>query len=162
MNALHYKGFQGAVEFEDGRLVIQILHIDDLITVEFDSAAEAQSEFERLVDDYLATCQELGKEPCKPFKGSFNVRVSPELHRQTAMAAADEGMSLNAWVSDALQAYVDRRKSRKAILDRGLVRGVISQPPIASVYAAVETVQVQEFRNEELVGARAWRVSRAN
>jgi predicted HicB family RNase H-like nuclease len=115
MTALHYKGFQGSVEFEDGRLVIRILHIDDLIATEIDSASQAQSAFEELVDDYVATCEELGKEPCKPFKGSFNIRIPPELHRQAAIAAADANESLNAWITAAIKAHSERQKTKKAL-----------------------------------------------
>jgi predicted HicB family RNase H-like nuclease len=102
MTTLRYKDYQGSVAYEDGTLVLQILHIDDFITTECDSAADVQTAFEALVDDYLATCAEVGKEPNRPFKGSFNVRVSPELHRRAAMTAADEGVSLNAWVERAM------------------------------------------------------------
>ncbi len=102
MTTLRYKDYQGSVSYEDGTLVLQILHIDDFITTECDSAADAQMAFEALVDDYLATCADVGKEPNRPFKGSFNVRVSPELHRRAAMAAAEEGISLNAWVERAM------------------------------------------------------------
>lgn len=117
MSALRYKDFQGAVEFEDDRLVIRILHIDDFITTEVDSAKEAQGAFAELVEDYLATCAELGKEPCKPFKGSFNVRVAPELHRQAAMAAAELKESMNAWIAKAMEAHVERQRAKKALSD---------------------------------------------
>lgn len=102
MTTLRYKDYQGSVTYEDGTLVLQILHIDDFITTECDSAGDVQKAFEALVDDYLATCAEVGKEPNRPFKGSFNVRVTPDLHRRAAMAAADEGLSLNAWVERAV------------------------------------------------------------
>ncbi len=102
MTTLRYKDYQGSVTYEDGTLVLQILHIGDFITAECDSAADAPKAFEALVDDYLATCAQVGKEPNRPFKGSFNVRVSPDLHRRAAMAAADEGLSLNAWVERAI------------------------------------------------------------
>jgi predicted HicB family RNase H-like nuclease len=112
MSAPRYKDFQGSVDFEDDRLIIRILHIDDLVTTEIDSASTAQAAFAELVEDYLATCTELGKQPCKPFKGSFNVRVTPELHRQVAMAAAEVGESMNAWISNALEAHIERQKAK--------------------------------------------------
>jgi predicted HicB family RNase H-like nuclease len=70
MTTVHYKGFQGSVELEDDRLIIQILHIEDLITAEIDSAAHARPALAELVEDYLATCAELGKEPCRPKRGA--------------------------------------------------------------------------------------------
>jgi predicted HicB family RNase H-like nuclease len=112
MSALRYKDFQGSVDFEDDRLIIRILHIDDLVTTEIDSASTAQAAFAELVEDYLGTCVELGKQPCKPFKGSFNVRVIPELHRQVAMAAAEVGESMNAWISNALEPRIERQRAK--------------------------------------------------
>jgi predicted HicB family RNase H-like nuclease len=118
MSALYHKGFQGSVEFEDGQLIIQILHIDDFITTEIDSATKAQPAFEELVDDYIETCKALGKEPCKPFKGSFNVRTSPELHRQVAMAAVETGESMNSWIATALETHIERQRARRVLFDR--------------------------------------------
>src|SRR4051812_47781039 len=117
MTTLRYKDYQGSVEFEDGSLVIQVLHINDIVTTSVDRADAAQATFEELVDDYLATCKELGKEPNKPFKGSFNVRVSPELHRQIAMAAADLGQTMNSWVEKALETRMERQRTHKTVLD---------------------------------------------
>jgi predicted HicB family RNase H-like nuclease len=37
---------------------------------------------------YLEICKEQGNEPEKAFKGTFNVRISPELHQRVAVAAA--------------------------------------------------------------------------
>jgi predicted HicB family RNase H-like nuclease len=110
MTVLKYKDFQGSVSFEDGRLVIQILHIDDLIVAECDSASKVEQTFQELVDDYLETCAASGKEPCKPFRGSFNVRVDPHLHKEAAMAAAAERGSLNAWVEAAMREHLNQTK----------------------------------------------------
>jgi predicted HicB family RNase H-like nuclease len=103
MSILQYKDYQGEVEFDEDHLVIRILHIDDFITTEVDSASKAHAAFIELVDDYIASCEELGKQPCKPFKGSFNVRMTPTLHKQVAFAAAAAGQSLNAYVVQAIE-----------------------------------------------------------
>jgi predicted HicB family RNase H-like nuclease len=101
MKTIQYKGYQASVEFEDGTLFIKILHIDDLLVAECDTASEAQKTVEELIDAYLEDCRALGRQPAKPFKGSFNVRMPPELHRRVAMAAAEKKQSLNAWISAA-------------------------------------------------------------
>jgi hypothetical protein len=67
MTVLKYKDFQGSVSFEDGRLFIQILHIDDRIAADCDSASKVEQTFRELVDDYLETCAATGKSPC-PFE----------------------------------------------------------------------------------------------
>ena len=117
MSTLKYNDYQGSVTFEDGQLIVQILHIDDFVTTECDSASGAQQAFEALVDDYLETCKALEKEPSKPFKGSFNVRVYPNLHRMIAMAAIDSNETMNAWIAKALEEKVDRQQSVKRIAD---------------------------------------------
>ena len=110
MTVLKYKDFQGSVCFEDGTLVLQILHIDDLIVAECDSASKVEQTFQELVDDYLETCAATGKEPCKSFRGSFNVRVDPHLHKEAAMSAAAERVSLNAWVESAMRERLNQTK----------------------------------------------------
>jgi predicted HicB family RNase H-like nuclease len=112
MSTLHYKDYQGSVSFEDGRLVIQILHIEDSISAACNLASEAQATFENLVDDYIETCRAVGKEPAKPFRGTFNVRIGPDLHRRAAIAAADAGETLNAWVAGAAQQRLRRSHPR--------------------------------------------------
>lgn len=107
MKTVSYKGFQGSVEFEDGALFVRVLHIDDVLITQVDAASEAQGALERLVDAYLEDCKELGKDPQRPFGGSFNVRVDRELHRRAAVAAAATGESLNAWVADAIAQKVE-------------------------------------------------------
>lgn len=121
MTTLSYKGYQGSVTYDDGSLLIQILHINDFISTNCLSAEDVRKQFEALVDDYLETCAEIGKEPQKPFKGTFNVRVTPELHRQAAMAAANLGQSLNAWVMDAVNERLRREEDRETELLRALM-----------------------------------------
>lgn len=103
MKTVSYNGFQGSVEFDGGRLLVQILHIDDTVIGECDKASEVKSCFKELVDDYIETCELIGKDPCKPFKGVFNVRVHPQTHKQASMAASQQGVSLNAFVESALE-----------------------------------------------------------
>ena len=51
-------------------------------------------------------CAEDGVDPRRAFSGKFNVRVSPTLHADLALAAAAEGKSLNQWVVDSLDRAV--------------------------------------------------------
>ena len=106
MTILSYEGYQGSIEYEDGQLVIQVLHIDDFITTTCDSATKTEATFHELVDDYLATCKETGRAPDKPYKGSLNIRMPAELHRLIAMTATVAGVSLNAWIVRACQAAI--------------------------------------------------------
>ena len=59
-------------------------------------------DFHRAVDEYLALCEDKGEEPEKPFKGSFNIRISPELHKCLFIEAVSRNMSLNSMVQEKL------------------------------------------------------------
>ena len=83
------------------------LFIDDLVTYEAASPAELQTEFEAAVDDYIDTCVSLGREPQKPLRGQFNVRVPPALHKAAALRALADNVSLNDVAVRALDAFVN-------------------------------------------------------
>lgn len=105
MNAMAYKGYLGSVEYssEDNCLFGKVLFIRSLLSYEGQSVSELEADFRKAVDEYLADCKERGWTPEKPFKGSFNVRVSSDVHRKLAMAAAKRGESLNKYISEVLE-----------------------------------------------------------
>jgi predicted HicB family RNase H-like nuclease len=107
-NYLEYKGYIGTVEFsaEDKIFFGKIQGINDLVTFEGASVDELTAVFEETVNDYLETCKALNKAPDKVFKGSFNVRVSQELHQKTAILASKKGLNLNDVVKKALSYIV--------------------------------------------------------
>src|SRR3990172_8379054 len=94
---LTYKGYIGSVHFsaEDEVFHGRIEGIDDLVTFEGKSVDELKEAFHGEVDDYLALCRKIDKEPMKSYKGSLNVRMSPDVHRKAALRAATMGISLN-------------------------------------------------------------------
>lgn len=112
MDILEYQGFHGTAELDMSRGVCRgkILFIPDLVTYQSAAPAELQAEFEAAVEDYLETCEELGREPCRPASGTFNVRVSPEVHRQAQIRAHLEDTSLNDIVARALANYIAPRR----------------------------------------------------
>lgn len=118
MKTITYRGYQASVEFDDGALFVKVLHIDDLLVAEVDRASEAQDALGRLVDAYLADCLEEGREPSQPFKGCFNVRISPDLHRLAAMQAAEAGQSLNRWIADTIESRLYPGQSERTAGNR--------------------------------------------
>ena len=104
-NTMEYKGYTGSVEFSeaDGVFFGKVQGIRALISYEGTTAKELIDDFHGSVDDYLALCEENGIEPEKAYKGSFNVRVSPELHRQAVIYAAAHQMTLNSFVESAMR-----------------------------------------------------------
>jgi predicted HicB family RNase H-like nuclease len=111
MDLLNYKDYEGTAELDMSRGVCRgrLLFIDDLVTYESTSPKNLQAEFEAAVDDYIQTCKDLGKDPQRPFRGLFNVRVAPAIHRAAALRAACDGVSLNDVVVRALDAFLNSR-----------------------------------------------------
>ena len=109
-NTMEYKGYLGSVEFSetDGVFFGKVLGIRSLLSYEGTTAKELVEDFHGAVDDYLELCTAQGIQPEKAYKGSFNVRVSPELHRQAAIYAQTHHLTLNGVVENALQTFVPR------------------------------------------------------
>jgi predicted HicB family RNase H-like nuclease len=105
MNTLTYKEYIGSVSYsaEDEVFYGKIEHINDLIAFESDNAHNLKRAFEEAVDDYIAFCKEKGVMPEKPFKGSFNIRVKPLVHRLAYQRAIQSGMSLNKFIETTLE-----------------------------------------------------------
>ena len=112
-NVLEYKSYFTKVEYsvEDKVLHGKIEGIKDLVTFECDKASEAEAKFREAVDDYLAFCEDIGQEPEKPFKGVFNIRLTPKLHKKAAIEAAREGITLNQFVVRSVESQLDRSES---------------------------------------------------
>ena len=114
-NTMEYKGYTGSVEFSesDGCFCGQVLFIRDLIMYEGQNAKELLQDFHEAVDHYIDTCKSEGLEPDKPYKGSFNVRISPDLHGRAAIYAVNHEMSLNSFVEKAIEEKLARCERRK-------------------------------------------------
>lgn len=112
-NHLQYKDYVGSVIFseKDATFHGKIIGLKALITFEGDTVAKLTTDFHNAVDEYLTYCEEHEKEPEKPYKGSFNIRIGADLHRRVAMQANLRGMSLNSYVEEAIRKH--ERENRK-------------------------------------------------
>ena len=101
---LSYKNYNGTVEYskEDNCLFGKVVGIKSLLSYEGDSVKELEQDFKNVIDAYLEDCEKRNIEPEQPYKGTFNVRISPELHRNIAVYAIEHGKSLNAVVEEAI------------------------------------------------------------
>ena len=104
-NLMEYKGYIGSVEFsqDDCLFYGKVQGIRSLISYEGNTASELIQDFHNAVDDYLSLCKEENKEPEKAYKGSFNVRISPELHQKIAIYAMEHDISLNSFVERSVE-----------------------------------------------------------
>jgi predicted HicB family RNase H-like nuclease len=107
-NVMRYKGFLGSVYFspEDDCFHGRIEGIDDLVSFEGRSVDELKKSFREAVEDYLELCRTVGKTASRSYRGTFNVRVSPELHKKAVRKSISEGISLNRLVRRALEKEV--------------------------------------------------------
>lgn len=110
MNTMTYKGYIGSVAFseEDNVFFGKIEGINGLVNFEGESVKELTEAFHEAVDDYLAYCRDEGIEPDKSYSGMLNVRLTPAIHRQIAILARKAGLSLNAYIKDALEEKVEK------------------------------------------------------
>jgi predicted HicB family RNase H-like nuclease len=106
---MSYKGYYGSVEFSDEDSVFfgRIVGINDRITYEGIDVKSLRHDFEIAVREYLETCSQLGKEPEKTYKGVFNVRIDPLLHRQLALFSMSNGKTQNAAIEEAIRSFIE-------------------------------------------------------
>jgi len=103
-DVLNYKGFIGSVHFSTDDKVFfgKIEGVNDLITFEGQSVDELVNAFQYVVDEHVKDCANDNLDVEKSYKGSFNVRLNPELHRRIAITAKMRGESINRFVSEML------------------------------------------------------------
>ncbi|MCI6283860.1 type II toxin-antitoxin system HicB family antitoxin [Selenomonas sp.] len=104
-NTMTYRNYTGSAEFSeaDGLFYGRVLGIRSLISYEGSTAKELVEDFHGAVDDYLAICEAEDIAPETAYKGSFNVRTTPDIHRRAALYAMEHGESLNSFVTEALE-----------------------------------------------------------
>jgi len=105
---LKYKNYVGVVEYDaEGKIFTgEVIGLRDVIAFQGRTPEELEESFRQSVDFYLEMCARDNVSPQKPFSGRFNVRLDPELHRQLALRAAQEKVSLNEWVIHTLEESV--------------------------------------------------------
>lgn len=107
-NLLSYKNYNGTVEYskEDKCLFGKVVGIKSLLSYEGNSIQELEEDFMHVIDEYLEDCKERDVVPEQAYRGTFNVRIAPELHRTIAIYALEHGKSLNAVVEEAIGTMV--------------------------------------------------------
>ena len=110
-NVLEYKGYHTKVQYDadSNSLHGKIEGIKDFVNFETENIADVENEFHEAVDDYLALCEEIGKSPDKEFRGTFNVRINPALHRELALEADKRELSMNQLVEKAIDCYLHNK-----------------------------------------------------
>ena len=105
MNSLlEYKGYHATITYDADVVLFvgEVFGIADSLNFHGSSIEELKQMFAQSIDNYLDLCKQVGKDPEKEFKGSFNVRIPSELHKKISMLAAQQKITLNQYVVNAL------------------------------------------------------------
>ena len=107
---MEYKGYHAKIEFsaDDNTFVGTVLGLEDTIAFDGDNVEELTAMFHESIDDYLEMCAEIGKKPDKEFKGTFNIRISPELHKLAMIESEARDISLNSFVQQSIEHELQR------------------------------------------------------
>ena len=100
-NIMKYKGYWAEIKYsdEDECFIGRVEGLkNDTILFEGQTVKELKKDFKDAINSYLDTCKKTNTEPEKQCKGSFNIRIKPNLHRDLVLEAKKEKISLNQLV----------------------------------------------------------------
>jgi predicted HicB family RNase H-like nuclease len=102
---LTYKGYIGSVHFsaDDNVFFGKVEGINDLITFEGETVQKLKNSFYYMIDEHIKDCEAENIPVEKSYKGSFNIRLTPDLHRKAAVSAKIYGTTLNNFVREAIE-----------------------------------------------------------
>ena len=109
-NILRYKNFVATVKYseEDEAFIGRIEGINAVVSFEGQSVSALKKAFKEAVESYVAVCERKNiSEIQKSYSGTFNVRINSDLHRRAAITAKLHGSTLNAFVKEAIEKYVN-------------------------------------------------------
>ena len=115
---LEYKGYHASVEYdaEDNIFVGEVFGITDSLNFHGSSVEELKEMFHQSIENYLSLCEKIGKNPDKEFKGTFNIRISPEMHKKAALEAARQKITLNQYITQAIKQSFEPKEPTKEMI----------------------------------------------
>lgn len=107
-NLIYYKEYVASVHYnaKDEMFYGKVEHASETITFKTDNAKQVKTEFEKAIEEYILYCNIHAIDPLKIFKGSFNVRIKPEVHKAVYFTAIKHGKSLNSFVREAIEIHL--------------------------------------------------------
>ncbi len=110
---LEYKGYLASinVSVDDKCMYGKVEFIKDSIVFGADNFVELEQQFHDEIDDYIAFCAEVGKEPEKTLTGSFNVRIGSESHKKCLIRAKQDDVTMNDVIKTAICQYVNQNEA---------------------------------------------------
>ena len=111
---MEYKGYIAEIEYDDS---VDLLHGRvvnagpyPIATFEASDVEGLKREFRISIEEYLTVCAENDIQPQQPFPWRLNLSLDADLHARIAAMAAQSGMSINAWIKEALERETAPRK----------------------------------------------------
>ena len=113
---MKYKGYRATIAYdEDDKIFVgEVFGVADSLNFHGTSISELEESFHNCIDNYIDLCAQVGKEPEKEFSGSFNVRTTPSLHKEASEYAAENGITLNQVVSNAIEVFLGNNHHKHA------------------------------------------------
>lgn len=107
-NRMEHEGYTGTVEWYDNENIFkgQVLGIKSNIEYSGKNINELRKDFYKKIDDYIQTCEKNNLKKEVPYKGSFNVRTTPELYRLAQERCNKDTISMSKLVEIALKEYL--------------------------------------------------------
>ncbi len=108
MNTMTLEGYHAKIEYDPelDSFRGEILGLNGGADFYGRNPKDLRSEFKKSLHVFFEVCKEKGIEPRRYYSGKFNLRISPELHEQLAIAAQVKGKSVNKLAQEALQQLV--------------------------------------------------------
>lgn len=108
MNIMTFENYRAKIEYDAEMDMFrgEILGLNGGADFYGRNPKELRAEFRKSLHVFLEVCREKGIEPRRHYSGKFNLRISPTLHEQLAIAAQAEGKSINALAQEALQRII--------------------------------------------------------
>ena len=133
---LQYKNYFATVHFNADDEVFhgKIIGINDLVSFEGTNVKELKKAFQGAVEDYLETCKALQKVPEKAYKGSFNIRISSELHKEAALYASIKNVSLNDFIKQAIAHVLSKPPNKFNITSILFILTILSPALFAELF----------------------------
>ena len=104
MALMEYNGYHASIEYdnEDRLFIGSVIGIADSLNFHGYSVNELEENFRQSIDNYIELCKKMGKDPEKEYRGSINIRLTPNLHKSAALYSAEDHISINQFIVNAV------------------------------------------------------------
>lgn len=153
---MEYRGYHATIEYNANDEIFEgkVFGIADSLNFHGSTVVELKEMFKQSIDNYLELCEKIGKEPDKEFKGTFNVRIPQELHREAALQAYKLDISLNQYVQNCIENTLsgNNLKITEKIIYVPVSEKIVSFEGVANGSDNYTFgVEIKDFRKENMI-----------